>query len=434
MEKNEEDTSDFDLSRARKNAGVFSRATGVNCLVIDAKGTVVFETCESYCAFCTAEKAFRCADVHLYGSYQAERFGGSYTFFCPFGLTHCAAPVTNGGRIVGALILGPVMMMEPEEFMIDDFTGGLLKSGKGPAADFVRRVPVRSTESVDGMAELLRILSADIGQASDGSPQRRGDYERMRGGIAEAVRELRRRETAELTPPDYPLEKEHRLLAAISTGDRTASVKILNEILGAVFFTYGKNFEGMKARMLEIAVLLSRAAIEGGADASEIFGLNCRYLMEIDGYHTVEELTYWLSRILSRFNDCVFTLAGVRHKDVLYKAVDYIRRNYMKKLTLEEVARSVYLNPSYFSKIFKDEMGCSFVGYVNRIRVEKGKEMLLDLSVPLTDVSSTVGFDEQCYFTRVFKKMTGMTPGVYRKTRGKSTTEVQRGGAASEGR
>ena len=92
----------------------------------------------------------------------------------------------------------------------------------------------------------------------------------------------------------------------------------------------------------------------------------------------------------------------------------------MKKITLEEVAGKVYLNPSYFSKIFKDEIGCPFVNYVSKVRVEKSKALLQDPSIPLTDVSNLVGFEDQSYYTRVFKKMTGMTPGRFRKSLGKN--------------
>jgi YesN/AraC family two-component response regulator len=90
----------------------------------------------------------------------------------------------------------------------------------------------------------------------------------------------------------------------------------------------------------------------------------------------------------------------------------------MKKITLEDVAGYVYLNLSYFSKIFKEEMGFPFVVYVNIIRVDISKNLLIDNTVPLTDVSSMVGFEEQSYFTKVFKKMTGMAPGTFRKSRG----------------
>ena len=190
-------------------------------------------------------------------------------------------------------------------------------------------------------------------------------------------------------------------------------------MLGHIFFSSGGDFETIRARILELIVLLSRAALEGGADVEQIFGLNYKYLNTIHNFNTVEELTYWLSKIMIRFTDCVFNLKDIKHVDVIYKAVGYIKQNYMKKITLEEVASHVYLSPSYFSKIFKDDMKCNFNTYVNHIRVERSKQLLRNDNINLVDVSNMVGYEDQSYFSKVFKKIVGVTPGKFRYTRGK---------------
>ena len=85
-----------------------------------------------------------------------------------------------------------------------------------------------------------------------------------------------------------------------------------------VFFSSGNNFNLIKARILELIVLLSRAALEGGAEIEQIFGLNYNYLNQISKFNTIEELTYWLSKIMDRFTDCVFNLAEVKHIDTIF--------------------------------------------------------------------------------------------------------------------
>ncbi len=121
---------------------------------------------------------------------------------------------------------------------------------------------------------------------------------------------------------------------------------------------------------------------------------------------------------MMRFTDLVFNLQDVKHVDVIYKAIDYIKRNYMKKISLKEVADQVLLSPSYFSKLFKDEMSCNFNHFLNQVRIERSKTVLLDNTVPLVDVAFLMGFEDQSYFTKVFKKMTGVSPGKYRESRG----------------
>jgi YesN/AraC family two-component response regulator len=175
----------------------------------------------------------------------------------------------------------------------------------------------------------------------------------------------------------------------------------------------------VKARVLELVVLLSRAALKGGAEVEEIFGLNYHYLQQINQFTTVEQLASWLARIMNRFSDLVFNLTDVKHVDVIFKALDYMRKNYMNKISLQDVAEAANISPSYFSKVFKDEMRCNFNVYLNQYRVEVAKKLLMDISIPLVNVAFLTGFEDQSYFSKVFKKITGMSPGKYRESMGR---------------
>jgi YesN/AraC family two-component response regulator len=127
----------------------------------------------------------------------------------------------------------------------------------------------------------------------------------------------------------------------------------------------------------------------------------------------------WLSRIMIRFSDCVFDLKDVKHVDVIYKALEFIKNNYMNKISLADVAEVAHISPSYFSKIFKEEMGCNFNTYLNEVRVNMSKRLLLDDSISLVDIAFLTGYEDQSYFSKVFKKMTGISPGKYRESKGR---------------
>jgi YesN/AraC family two-component response regulator len=177
--------------------------------------------------------------------------------------------------------------------------------------------------------------------------------------------------------------------------------------------------QGRAPKVKELVVLLSRAAIEGGADANQIFMLNDEYTNNLERFRTLEDLSVWLNDLIHKFVHYIFDFKDVKHFDALHKVVGYINENYAKKLTLDEIAGRVYLSKSYLSKIFKEEMRCSLTNYINKIRIEKSKALLLDDSVSLADVTQLVGFDDQSYFTKVFKRIVGVSPGKYRETRGK---------------
>ena len=90
----------------------------------------------------------------------------------------------------------------------------------------------------------------------------------------------------------------------------------------------------------------------------------------------------------------------------------------MRKLTLNEVAEYVFLSPSYFSKIFKEEMNYYFNDYLSYVRVEKSKALLLTERISLADIAANIGFYDQSYFNKVFKKITGITPKKFKECSG----------------
>jgi len=416
------DDNALDKERAKHAAYTYSRSVDTGCIVIDNQGNNIVEVYPGEkCRLCSRvhENSRMCVNAHLYGNYQAERFGGRYIFFCPIGLVHWVSPIIAGGIVRGAVLGGPVLMMEPDEMLTEEIisNGGFSKEDMADIEKQVHELPIVSPEKVKELSELLYMVSLYIAGENDNSRARIESLEQQ-SEISEYIHYIKSLEGGCSEVRTYPVEKEKELLTLISLGDKAGSRKVLNEILGHVFFTTGGNFNVIRARILEIIVLLSRAALEGGADAEQIFGLNYKYLSQINEFTTVDELTYWLSGIMTRFTDCVFDLKGVKHIDVIHKAVDYIKRNYMKKIMLEDVAAHVQLSTSYFCAVFKNEMKCSFNAYLNRVRIEMSKKLLADHDIPLADVANLVGYEDQSYFTRVFRNYVGISPGKYRERKG----------------
>jgi len=103
-----------------------------------------------------------------------------------------------------------------------------------------------------------------------------------------------------------------------------------------------------------------------------------------------------------------------RTSGVLENAITFIQEKFREELSLEDVAEHVHLNPYYFSKIFKQQTGETFIDYVTRLRIEKAKQLIKDGSFSLKEVCYLVGYKDPNYFSRVFKKVTGVTPSEYR--------------------
>ena len=422
------DSVGFDMDKAKNSAKTYSISVGIDTIIIDTLGNILFDTSvnKSVCVFCKKIQGVKnqqqsCSSAQLlYGSYQAERFGGKYVFFCPLGLTHWASPITVDGMMQGSILAGPVLMVEPEDFLIDDLIAknNICEDELEEIKKQINETLVIRTDKVNELSELLFIVANHISDNQQSHYFEDRELQEQQAVISEYIQYIKTMGGSTSNTECYPLEKEKELISLISIGDKSGSQRVLNEIFGHIFFSTGGNFEVIKARVLELVVLLSRAALEGGADIEQIFGLNYNYLSQTNNYKTVEELTFWLSKIMARFTDCVFNLTEVKHVDIIYKAISYIKNNYMNKLTLEDVASHVFLSPSYFSKIFKEEMKSNFNTYLNQIRIEVAKKLLADDTVVLVDISSRVGYEDQSYFSKVFKKMTGVSPGKFRENRG----------------
>lgn len=405
---------DFNLGELTDIVNSYSVSTGIDMRIVDNQGNTIHLSCVSeVCSLCQTandKTGGKCDKTHHYGCIQADRFGGKYVFFCHLGLTHWVTPIYKDGELNGGVVAGPVMMVKHADITKEEYR--YISSIIGDAESIYENIPVKSPKVVDSLSQLLFFsvfnrrfddnatatdLQADIGQYMH--------HLKTMGGTG---------------ADSYPLDKEKKLITMISLGDKNGAQKVLSEILAHTFFATGAKFELVKARVLELVVVLSRAALHGGADPNQIFGMNFTYLNQINNFSSIEQLTLWMSRIIDKFTECVFDLQDVKHIDVIYKSIEYIRRNYMKKVTLDEVSENAALSPSYFSRIFKKEMKTSFNSYLNNVRIEMSKQLLLDEDIPLSDIAMLVGFEHQSYYSKIFKQNTGVSPRQYREKRSKN--------------
>lgn len=206
--------------------------------------------------------------------------------------------------------------------------------------------------------------------------------------------------------------REPALLRQIRSGDEKAAVGILNELMGCVLFDGDGSREAVRLGAMELTVLLSRLAAEAGADADGADAESRRLLSRMLRSRDPVALCGLLREVAEAFMDTVF-----RKKSNAYirSALRYIGDHYAQHLTLDQVAGHVHLNSCYFSSLFREVMGISFREYLCRVRVEESKRLLLDGRMStLTDIAVAVGFPDQSYFCKIFKRMVGMTPGRYR--------------------
>ena len=399
------------LKRCAENAGHLFALCGVPIRILDTDDHVFMDQkSENGNPFCSACGYAKCKpeNTHLYGCNEAYRWNGKYIYYCPIGLLFCASSVTDdAGKMQAGMVAGPVVMGDQKDSLAEIKDPKTLKAAQN--------LPVFPPQKVSALSSCLlacAVLSSGVSYGLAGSFVY--EQEKQLNAIFSAHSEILSEQAS-----TYPIEYEKTLHRLIIEHDKSGAQALLNELLGFIYFSSNYDLETIRERSVELVVLLSRSIIDAGADAKEIFLSNSGYIHEIEQFTSVEQLNVWLSVMLHRFINYTFDFTQVKHSDVVFKAMNYIRANYAGKITLDDIAKHVFLSRSYLSTVFKDDTGMSVTDFIKYIRIEKSKLFLLDNRIKLADIAALCGFEDQSYFTKVFRSEVGISPKKYRDCGGR---------------
>ncbi len=125
-----------------------------------------------------------------------------------------------------------------------------------------------------------------------------------------------------------------------------------------------------------------------------------------------------LSHFYSLFANLTEKTRAIRIPDTSYVeyAIRYFENNYMNEIYISDLAKTLGIESSYFSKLFKNKIGISPIEYLTKIRVEKAMQLLKFPPFSIKNIASAVGFSDALYFSKKFKQYTGMNPTEFSKT------------------
>ena len=207
----------------------------------------------------------------------------------------------------------------------------------------------------------------------------------------------------------FAKETEHALEVLDVEEARRAAQKLKQEVLEV------PDVRG--AEILDIVLqagqfFLFRLGNEQSEKLQQVFTGNCMHRGSTDG----------LFEELEKLQEIIFTeMMENRENDVsrpIRMSKQYIKQNYKKNITLDEVAEYVGFSATYFSAFFKKETGEGFAKYLTRIRIEEAKELLRETGLSVAEICEEVGYSDRKHFTYTFHKMTGVNPAQYRKLYG----------------
>ena len=159
------------------------------------------------------------------------------------------------------------------------------------------------------------------------------------------------------------------------------------------------------------------AAERGGVHPVYLHNISERFAILIERTTNIPNLDKLILLMTNEYCDLVNTFATGHYSPIVKKTVDYILLNLGNSLTQSQIAEEIHVNPSYLSRKFKEETGMNITEFINQKRVEEAKLYLQRGNISITDIAFLVGFNDLNYFSKVFKKLTSVTPSQYAKRR-----------------
>ncbi|MBQ8663572.1 MAG: PocR ligand-binding domain-containing protein [Eubacterium sp.] len=404
--------------KLRDSLSTFWMATGVSVAVLDENGEVADyfgNPCE-YCELIHQEEDLqdRCVKLHVEAGEQSAELGNCYFFVCHGNMVHFSIALVDKNKYVGSVLAGPILLEYPDAAALD----AVIEQCKIPAGcralflSAMRDVLLVEPRRVYYLGELLYQLIYNIlPTESNHQMQNRRRMELQQEMIGEAIHSVKRVNNLR----NMQEKQEEELVLRIEEGDLEQAQVLLNDILGGIYFDSGNDLELIKLRMSELITVLSRRIIKKGISSDEVYDIVNEFQKKSANSEDLLEISFELGQVLRRFVEMIASTIHLDTSAIVHKGMEYIHKNYRNEITLEQTADYVAASPSHFSKVFKAEVGIGFAAYVNKLRLDKAKELLRDSSLPISDITQSVGYSNQQYFSRVFKNETGMTPGQYKK-------------------
>ncbi|MBS5065488.1 MAG: response regulator [Hungatella hathewayi] len=148
---------------------------------------------------------------------------------------------------------------------------------------------------------------------------------------------------------------------------------------------------------------------------NEYLGKNILSLDNIAKFQTMEQLKHWIINVLQGMNELMLKQSMPEKRDVIEESKEYIARHFEQDITLNDISERFFINPYYFSQLFKKRTGVTYQKYLTGIRIARAKKLLEETDLKLFEISEMVGYSDVNYFRRVFEKYEGVKPNEYRK-------------------
>ncbi|CAH1195651.1 HTH-type transcriptional activator RhaR [Paenibacillus auburnensis] len=210
---------------------------------------------------------------------------------------------------------------------------------------------------------------------------------------------------------------EKKMLEIIKEGrvEELTQLPTLKEEEVASVLSKTSYFRSNKNHIITLITLVSRAAIDGGLHEEVAFSLHDRFIQQLEEANTLEGIRELAKEVLYTYAEKVQQVKNERYSKTVTTCKDYIYKHIYENISHDDIARKVDLSPKYLSSLFKKEVGITVSEYIQNTKINEAKKLLSLSKTPISEICTLLNFNDQSYFTKVFKKVSGVTPMYYRE-------------------
>lgn len=369
----------------------YAKATGVSVRVFDNRVHEIYQEKSNWlsCHHCPYNEIGKnhvvsgCVKSQMLNISEGNRSEKSHVYSCQFGYIFWMSFIMIEGKSLASIVAGlPISQRKntyhtfvpPKESHEVLFSLGNVER-----------------EKIEGLTQILTLSSQAISQSYTNDKE---------DGFKFQVKE-----------PSIPYEP---LVKAISWGD----VKETQRQLAFIFNNFVDESEGHlhTLKNLSLNLVLYLKQVFEKRKAWNNLSLSVPLLAMFERVCQPKEIFEWLKEVIKGFyHKPVLNISQGKYSHLLEVALEYIHINFSKDIDLKTVASHLELSESYFSRIFKNELQIGFIEYLNALRINESKRLLKFTNKSLLEIAIDCGFADQSYFTKIFKKVEGDSPGRYRK-------------------
>ena len=405
------------------SVNAFSRITGVPVTYYDNSGAILKEysperkICGKFKIYSRSNS--KCRSLLKFAGNFSSGLGEPYIFFCRAGLSNMAFPLIENGSVEGYFIAGPFVMKKLKSSSISNFVqmNAINDDELTDIMDFAGTLPVFTIEEISGLSILFynSVVSTMNSSADYQNAKKDFNDQITLGGMI-------RQSKKDRLSSAFPAEMTDDLINAIIGGKTVQAEKISSRILERLYVICLGDLDEIKTMILWItATIIKNFSGEERFSFGEFAEMDMDIINKINEAATTDELSETFRGLIKRISADLVSSVYPGASPLIARSLRYIKSNYTRKIKLTDISSELHVNPTYFSALFSQEMGRPFTDYILELRIGKAKDLLRNTNMDIVDISGASGFENQSYFTKIFRKRTGQTPRQYRQ--GGSDTE-----------